>query len=152
MNLQPLRAGSALLGALGDVDVEFLETIAGELHLPAGAVLFEEGGPADTFYVVAEGSVGLELTSPGREPIVIQTLGRGDLVGVSWLFAPHRWEWRARALIDTALAAFDADAVRRRCVVDRDLALRVLEVVAGVLAERLHRTRMQLLDLYRSPR
>ncbi len=152
MNLQPLRASNILLRTLGETEIQFLETIAGDVRLPAGAVLFEEGGPADTFYIVVEGSVGLELTSPGREPMVIQTLGRGDLVGVSWLFEPHRWEWRARALADTTLAAFDAAAVRGRCAEDRELAYQVLDVVAGVLAERLHRTRMQLLDLYRGPR
>jgi CRP-like cAMP-binding protein len=143
-----MRAGSALLRAVEEADLHFLETVSVEVNLTRGQVLFEEGGRADTFYIVAEGTVGLELTSPGKEPVVIQTLGKGDLVGVSWLFEPHRWEWRARALADTTLAACDAAAVRRRCTEDRDLAYRVLGVVARVLAERLHRTRIQLLDLY----
>jgi CRP/FNR family transcriptional regulator, cyclic AMP receptor protein len=148
MNLREMRAGSALLRAVEEADLGFLETVSVEVKLARGQVLFEEGGRADTFYIVAEGTVGLELTSPGKEPVVIQTLGKGDLVGVSWLFEPHRWEWRARALADTILAACDAAAVRRRCTEDRDLAYRVLGVVARVLAERLHRTRIQLLDLY----
>jgi CRP-like cAMP-binding protein len=80
---------------------------------------------------VVDGRIGLELTSPGKEPIVIQTLGAGDLVGVSWLFPPHRWNWRARAIVDSELVAFDATIIRAELERNRDLALEVLSVVAG---------------------
>jgi CRP/FNR family transcriptional regulator, cyclic AMP receptor protein len=149
MKLDELRKTSALLQALTNTEVGLFESATTELRLPAGDVLFEEDGPADAFYLVVEGRIGLELTTPGKEPIVIQTLGAGDLVGVSWLFPPHRWNWRARALVDTRLAAFDATIIRAELERNRDLALEVLTVVSGEVAGRLHRTRVQLLDLYR---
>lgn len=149
MKLDQLRETSALLQALTNTQANLFESAATELRLPAGEVLFEEEGPADVFYIVVEGRIGLELTTPGKEPIVIQTLGPGDLVGVSWLFPPHRWNWRARAIVDSELAAFDATVIRAELERNRDLALEVLGVVAGEVAVRLHRTRVQLLDLYR---
>ncbi|HSK06945.1 MAG TPA: cyclic nucleotide-binding domain-containing protein [Acidimicrobiia bacterium] len=151
MNLQTLRETSPLLAKLSNTELEFFESVSSVVGLKGGEVLFEEGGPADTFYVVSEGRVGLEMTSPGKTPMVIQTLGPGDLVGLSWFFAPHRWNWRARALSDTTVVAFDAAQVRKRCRENRDLALEVLGVVSAELAARLHRTRIQLLDLYRAP-
>lgn len=149
MNLAELRERSALLQALSNTEVGLFESAATEVRVPAGDVLFEEDGAADVFYIVVEGKIGLELTSPGKEPIVIQTLGPGDLVGVSWLFPPHRWNWRALAIVDSELAAFDATTIRSEMEQNRDLAWEVLRVVSGEVVDRLHRTRVQLLDLYR---
>ncbi|MFP4073377.1 MAG: Crp/Fnr family transcriptional regulator, partial [Actinomycetota bacterium] len=73
----------------------------------------------------------------------------GDLVGVSWLFPPHRWNWRARAMVDSELAVFDATTIRSEMEQNRDLAWEVLSVVSAEVVDRLHRTRVQLLDLYR---
>jgi CRP-like cAMP-binding protein len=151
MKLGALRDVSALLRALTNTEVAFFESISTERSLSAGEILFEEEGSADAFYIVVDGRIGLELTSAGKEPIVIQTLGRGDLVGISWLFPPHRWNWRARALVDSELAAFDATAIRSEMERNRDLALEVLGVVSREIVDRLHRTRVQLLDLYRGP-
>jgi CRP-like cAMP-binding protein len=150
MKLEILREQSKLLRALTNTEVELFASAATELQVPGGEVVFEEGGSADAFYIVVEGKVGLVLTSPGKAPIVIQTLGPGDLLGVSWLFPPHRWNWKARAIVDTNLVAFDANVIRGELEKNRDLALEVLTVVASEVVDRLHRTRIQLLDLYRS--
>jgi CRP-like cAMP-binding protein len=149
MNLDTLRERSRLLHALTNTEVELFAAASTELQLKTDEILFDEGGPADAFYIVDEGKVGLELTSPGKDPMVLQTLGPGDLVGLSWLFPPYRWNWRGRAIVDTRLVAFDAGVVREHIENNRDLALEVLTVVAGEVVVRLHRTRVQLLDLYR---
>ncbi|HSJ34688.1 MAG TPA: cyclic nucleotide-binding domain-containing protein [Acidimicrobiia bacterium] len=151
MDLKALTAVSPLLAGLSGQDTVFFESIAHQVELEAGEVLFDEGEAADTFYIISEGRIGLEMTSPGRRPMAIQTLGKGDLVGLSWFFPSSRWNWRARAVVGTMLAAFDADAVRRRCEAEPDLARRILEVIARETATRLHRTRIQLLDLYGRP-
>jgi thioredoxin-like negative regulator of GroEL len=67
---------------------------------------------------------------------------------VSWLLPPHRWNWRARAVTDTAAIAFDAAKVRAQSEIDRELAHRLLGMVAKEAITRLHNTRVQLLDLY----
>jgi CRP-like cAMP-binding protein len=150
MNLQSVRESSELLARLTNTELELFESLSRELHLDNAETLFEEGGEADSFYIIVTGRIGLELTSPGRPPMVIQTLGPGDLVGVSWFFPPYRWNWRARSQGEADLIAFDAVEVRRQCGLNRDLDLEVLGAVAGEAVRRLHRTRIQLLDLYRS--
>lgn len=150
MNLQSMRESSELLTRLSNTELEFFESVSREAHVADGQILFEEGGPADSFFIISKGKIGLEMTSPGRTAMVIQTLGPGDLVGVSCFFPPYRWNWRARAIEDADLIAFDAVEVRRMCEVNRDLALEVLGVVAEEVVRRLHGTRIQLMDLYRS--
>ena len=150
MNLRSIRDSSELLTRLSNTELEFFETVSQEAQLANGEILFEEGGAAESFFIVVTGKIGLEMTIPGRAPVVIQTLGPGDLLGVSWFFPPYRWNWRARALEDTTLVAFDALEVRRRCEANRDLAFEVQGVVAEEVVRRLHRTRIQLLDVYRT--
>ncbi|HVR79430.1 MAG TPA: cyclic nucleotide-binding domain-containing protein [Acidimicrobiia bacterium] len=150
MNLRSIREKSELLTRLSNTELDLFESVSSEVQLADGEILFEEGGVADTFFTIVSGRIGLELTSPGRAPMSIQTLGPGELVGVSWFFDPYRWNWRARSLGDTYLVAFDAVTIRQKCEVDRDLALEVLGVVAEEVVRRLHRTRIQLLDLYRN--
>ncbi|HEY5578257.1 MAG TPA: cyclic nucleotide-binding domain-containing protein [Acidimicrobiia bacterium] len=148
MNLEGLRSKSNLLADLPGPEMRFLESVATEVGYSAGQVVFSEDEQADTFFIVAEGKVGLEIGAPGKSPMVIQTLGEGDLVGISWLFPPYRWQWTARTHTESVLVAFDAVKVRKECELDRELDSRVLRAVAAEAARRLHHTRLQLLDLY----
>lgn len=148
MSLISLRDQSPLLSKLTSTELDLFEALSREITAPDGAILFEEGADADSFYVIAQGKVALELASAGRSPMIIQTLGPGDLVGLSWLLPPHRWNWRARVVGESRLIVFDAVEVRRHCEENRDLALDVYQVLAAEMADRLHSTRLRLLDLY----
>lgn len=150
MKLDSWKAGRDLLGDLSANEIEFLESVADEATFPKGAVIFEEDDVADTFYILQEGTVGLELTSPGKPPVVIQTLGSGDLLGVSWALPPYSWTWRARAMTDATLIAFDAVKVRERCEIDSRLAHEILRLIAREAIRRLNGARIRLLDLYHS--
>lgn len=133
---------------LGTEPLSYLASIAEDCHYRQGEVIFEEDGAADTFYVFSTGRVGLELTAAARPPVVIQTLGPGDLVGLSWLFPPHRWNWKARALIDSTGLVFDAATARGRIEQDPELRHELYELVAREALRRLHASRTQLLNLY----
>jgi len=150
MTLEALRSRNPLLAKLNDEELDFFESVSTPAEFAPSAILFEEDAPADSFYIVSSGRVGLEMTTPGKAPIVLQTLGAGQLVGVSWLFAPYRWSWRARALAATTTLAFDAARIREECGVNRDLGFRVAAVLAEEAIKRLHGARLQLLDLYQS--
>ncbi|MFN3983830.1 MAG: cyclic nucleotide-binding domain-containing protein, partial [Caldilinea sp.] len=51
----------------------------------AGQYLFREGEPANEFYLLRDGRVALQLQDPARGAVTFQTLGPGEIVGVSWL-------------------------------------------------------------------
>jgi CRP-like cAMP-binding protein len=48
-----------LFGALASSDLDRLARVLREARAPQGTVLFRQGDPADTFYVIVEGSVGV---------------------------------------------------------------------------------------------
>ena len=147
MNLSTIRDNSFLNG-LSDTATAFLESVAVDVEFGPGEMLFDENAVADKFYIIRHGLVGLELTSPGGPPLVIQTLRDNELVGVSWLIPPFRWEWRARAVKPTTAVEFDAAAVRERCEGDCELDRQILRGIVTAASTRLHSTRTQLLDLY----
>lgn len=148
MSLSSLKMTSPLLMALDEGGLEFLESVATELEYPTGAQIFDEDQYADTFYLVAEGKVGLEVDVPSGPAVLLETVGTGELLGVSWLTHPYRWNWRARAMEHAILVAFDADAVRKQCREDDSLAAIVYLAVAHEAQRRLHAARVRLLDLY----
>jgi CRP/FNR family cyclic AMP-dependent transcriptional regulator len=64
--------------------------------------------------------VALEIVAPGQTPIVIATLGEGEIVGASWLVPPYRWTFDARAVELTRAIGIDArvcEASARRTII-----------------------------------
>jgi len=111
-------------------------------------LLFREGDPADTFYLVRHGRVALELHAPERGGLVIETIEPDDVVGWSWLFEPYRWHFDARALELVRATAFDGACLRGKCDADPAFGYDLMSRFAQLLIERLQWTRLRLLDLY----
>lgn len=124
---------------------------ARNVRFDTGEYLFREGADADRFYLIRQGVVALEVHAPGQAPAVILTVGNGDVLGVSWLVPPHRYTFDARALEPTRAIAVDARCLRAKCEADHDLGYEMIKRIAALLIHRLQATRLQLLDVYRSP-
>jgi CRP-like cAMP-binding protein len=149
--MQGLEELIAAAPTFAGLSAEHLRLIAGcavNEHFPAGKDLFREGGPADRFYLIREGAVALEIEAPGRGRIVIETLHPGEVVGWSWLFEPHRWQFDARAREPTRVVGFDGACLRGKCEQDHELGYQLMRRFAASLTERLQATRLQLLDVY----
>ena len=114
----------------------------------AGQQIFREGGHADRFYLIRCGSVALEITLPGREPLVVQTLHDGDIMGWAWLVPPYRWSTDARATALTRLISLDGKCLRDKCESDHSLGYAMHRRFLPVIADRLAATRLQLIDMY----
>ena len=119
--------------------------------LRAGHRLFEEGGTAQRFWLLQSGQVALDLHSPGRSGLIVETLGPGDLVGLSWLASPFQWQFGATAVQDTMTFEVNALAVRAACEDDPVLGYAVQRRVMSAALSRLQATRVRLLDLYGGP-
>ncbi|MFD8257381.1 cyclic nucleotide-binding domain-containing protein [Streptomyces griseoluteus] len=134
--------------ALEPLQRERLMELAREVSFPAGTRLFEEGRRADRFWIVRTGTVCLDLHVPGRRPAVVESLGHGELVGWSWYFTPCVWHLGGEAMSPVRAWEFDAETVRARCAEDPVFGRAVATWVGGVVAHRLHSSRVRLLDLY----
>lgn len=135
---------------LATLDDEQLATLAGCARLAvckAGTVLAQEGGPADTFYVVRTGLVAVEAHGPARD-VTVDTAASGDLVGWSWIFPPHRWLFDVRCVRECRLIVVDGACIRDKCEADNAFGYRVMTCFSSVVVSRLTSARVRLLDLY----
>jgi CRP-like cAMP-binding protein len=129
---------------LGHDCIDELAAAASSYALPADAFIFRFGQPATALFLLVDGDVSLEIGDPGREAIVMETLGPGEALGWSWLFPPGRWHLDARCRTDVTLLRIDAAALRGLIQRDpefgRDLALRV----GGLVVDRLEHAHAQI--------
>lgn len=143
-----LSRRASTLSALAPADQERLLGVAREVSFARGDRLFAEGGRADRFWVIRSGTVVLDLRVPGRRAAAVETLGPGQLLGCSWLFAPHVWHLGAEAQTPVRAYEFVAAEVLALCRQDTGMGMRVAEWVGGIVTHRLHSARTRLLDLY----
>ncbi|MGX2992785.1 cyclic nucleotide-binding domain-containing protein [Streptomyces sp. JNUCC 64] len=137
-----------LLTALPADHRQRLMDLALEVSFPQDARIFEEGGPADRLWVIRSGSVALDLSVPDRRRVTVETLQPGDLLGWSWLFPPHQWDFGAEAFSPVRAYEFDAPEVRALCEEEPELGLALLSTIAEILAHRLEGARTRLIENY----
>jgi CRP-like cAMP-binding protein len=144
-------AGHAFLRGLTAQQAARLAEVATAIAVPAGHRFFHEGGQATRFWLIRTGQVALDLQVPGRPRLIVETLGPGDELGLSWLSESMQWQLGAAAQVPTTAFELDGPAVRglceRDCELGWELARRMLTVASG----RLQAARIRLVDLYSSP-
>ena len=121
---------------------------ASNVRFKKGDYIFKEGDPANTFYLLRAGKVALEVFAPQRKPIIVATLGEGEILGWSWLLAPYQWKFHAHAVEDVRAIALDGKCLRTKCEQNHDLGYEVLKRFTQIIERRLEATRLQLLDVY----
>jgi CRP/FNR family transcriptional regulator, cyclic AMP receptor protein len=135
------------LRGLPDSQLANLAALGTHVQVPAGHRLFEEGATADRFWLIDAGQVTLDAMVPGQGRVVIETLGRGDVVGLSWLKPPYQWRFGAVATQPMQAFEFDARAVRAACNADPALGYELTQRLSGLVVQRLQATRARLLDV-----
>jgi CRP/FNR family transcriptional regulator, cyclic AMP receptor protein len=134
------------LRGMHDDHLSRLAALCSHVVVPARLRLFDEGQIADRFWLIDAGQVLLDATVPGAGRLIIDTLGRGDILGVSWLLPPFQWRFGAVTAQLTQAFQFDARAVRQACDEDPVLGYALCRRFSGVLVRRLQATRACLLD------
>jgi CRP/FNR family transcriptional regulator, cyclic AMP receptor protein len=131
--------------------VDRLAAVARYEDVPAGFRFFEEGGRADRFWLIQAGRVTLDMHVPGRGSAIVESLGRGTVLGWSWLFPPYAWRFGAVAVEPVRAIVLDARMVRVLCATDPVLGYELTRRFAAVMLDRLQSTRLRLLDTYAAP-
>jgi len=139
-------ASHPFLHGMSHDQLGLLAEAASDVTFPARHRLFEDGGNATRFWLIQSGHVSLDLHVPGEGPVVIDTIGMGELLGWSWLFPPFKWAFGAVAATTVEAFEFDAPAVREACVADPGLGYELNQRITRVLAKRLQATRIRLIS------
>lgn len=126
-------------------DVELLADCALTRRFGAGEVIFHQGEEADRLYLVESGSVALEAGGDAQR-IVLENLGPGELLGLSWLFPPHKWRVTARTVQPALLVFFNGELLRRYAERDRSLGFQLYKRFTEVQTRRLQQIQLRLTE------
>ncbi len=131
------------------LNAEQLQLLAGsalEMKFETGATIFEEGSPANRFFLILSGQVVLSSEMEDRNVIPIQTLGPGDDLGWSWLFPPYSMHFTACALEPTTTIYFYGTRLREQCEQDHELGYQLMKRIAQVATQSLRATQRRLMQ------
>src|ERR1700733_13338186 len=81
LSLYTLIAKQPFFKGLNSRQLQLLAASALEMKFETGATIFEEGSPANRFFIILTGRVELSSEMEDRNVIPIQTLGPGDDLG-----------------------------------------------------------------------
>ena len=148
MNPQTLEqavAAHPFLMAISEHHIRLLADSASRTTFEAGQLIFREGETANRFYLIEDGKVALEATGKEDEPVSIDVIGAGELLGWSWLFPPFVWHFSARAVEPTNAIFFYGTVLREYCDADPSLGFELFKRMSEVMIKRLQSARTQLL-------
>ena len=148
--LERTLAEHPFLAELEDHFKVMIAECASYVEFEGGQFIFREGEVAGPFYLISQGKVALEMFSPRRGSIIIETLGPGEVLGYTSLVAPFRRHFDARAVEVTRTIAIEGGCLQKQCEKDDTLCHEVLKRIVPIIESRLRATRFQLLDLYGS--
>ncbi len=141
----------SFLAGMEQRHIDLLYGVSLYAEFGGGDVIFREGSPAHSFYLIEHGRVALEADMNGKGLVQIEVLQDGAPLGWSWLFPPHMWHFHARALARTTVTYFDGKILRRLCEEDRDFGYELMKRISQVMLERLQSTRCEMLKIYCGP-
>jgi len=144
-SLKHVIACHPFFAGMDPVHLEAIAERATKCSFAAGDLLFVEGEPANHFYVISSGRVALVAHDVGEGTVLLQTLGPGDVLGWSWLFAPFVWHFRARALEPVRVISLNAAHLLILAEENHHFGFDLMKRVSQVLIRRLQTTRKQLL-------
>jgi CRP/FNR family cyclic AMP-dependent transcriptional regulator len=150
-NMEPIATRVALhpfLAGMNPAQLALLTDCAMVSHFKPGQVILREGEMANRFYLIESGKVVLEPGEGFGEPVVMETIGAGDLLGWSWMFPPYVWHFTARAIEPTEGIFFDGTILREYCEKNYSLGYELFKRMAPVMLRRLQAARKQMLAIH----
>ena len=147
---EPMATRVALhpfLAGLNRTQLALLTDCAMATHFKKGQTILREGEFANRFYLIESGKVILESGAGLGEPLAIETIGAGDLLGWSWMFPPYVWHFTARAIEPTEAIFFYGTILREYCERDHTLGYELFKRMSAIMTKRLQAARNKMLAI-----
>lgn len=141
---------SSLFEGLTEEQLKAVAGISEEVTCQQGEVLFWEGDPAESLYILLEGEINIYVQlSSSPERITMSVINQPyQVLGWSGLVAPHAYTASGLCETDSRLVAIDGEALMGVLKGDPAMGFVVMGRIAEVMSGRLRNTRFALLKTY----
>jgi CRP-like cAMP-binding protein len=133
-----------------DTTDEYLQHLAGIAYLvefPAQTTIFREHESASDVYILISGKVELITCTPKVGCRTLTEVSAGELIGWSPLVGRTRLSDTARSMTPIKAISIKGDQLLAMCTEHPRFGFEFMHRAAQALAQRLHATRLQLLDM-----
>lgn len=130
---------------LNDNFLQFLCECASEFAIKKGQILFQQGENADKFYIVRSGRISIQIPAIIGPNLEIQTLGKDQVLGWSWLIPPFKWNFQAMPEEDSELIMFDGATILERCEQEPRFGYELLKKFSALMSIRLDAARQKMM-------
>jgi len=124
-----------LFSALSDAAVQSLLSEGLRVKVPAGKLLFMQGGEADRFYTVLTGRVKIFQLSPRGDEQILHLYGPGDTFGEAAMLMGGSFPASAEATVDSTVLDIRRQALRQAIKSSPELAMGMLAGLSSKLRE-----------------
>lgn len=127
------------------------DDLLAQLFLPheaeAGDVLFEQGDPSDNFYVLVSGEVAIRYKPEDGPAITITRVRPQGVIGWSAILGSPHYTSSAACSTSCRMLRVRSSDLRALCAANPSVGVLLLDRLAGLIAQRLHQTRTQVMNL-----
>lgn len=124
-----------MFAGLSEEQLQDVDRRTSSLSWAEGDPLYTEGEPAEHLYLVADGRAKAYRTAPNGQEVVVELLGPGDLFGGLRQLGQDAYAETVEALTTVCALRIGDNAFRRLLLEHPEVALRVLDDAAVLLAQ-----------------
>ena len=135
-----------IFGGLPEPVLARIVDVTRVIGVPAGALVFAEGEPARSMYIVREGELEICKRARNGAEFCLAVLQRGDCVGEMSLIDIQPRSATARALADATLCVLDQQAIAKLYQTDLEVYTLLVLNIAREISRRLRRADQILVD------
>jgi CRP-like cAMP-binding protein len=138
---------SGLFEGLTEERLRAVVGISEEVMCQQGEILFWEGDPAESIYILLEGEINVYVQLSSRpERVTVSIISQPyQALGWSGLVAPHAYTASGLCETDSRLVAIDGEALMEVLRGDPAMGFVVMGRIAEVMSSRMRNTRSALL-------
>jgi len=121
-----------------------------EKSFQTGEIIFSQGEPAQSLYILLEGEVTLGVKAKGEIDITAYSVGKkGETFGLSSLIRPYRNNVSATCTKRTRALSIQGEVLRKLIRQNSQMGVEILERVAEIYFTRLNSTRAMITNLFK---
>jgi len=129
------RRNAPLCAGLDDAELAAVARISRPASLAKSELLFQEGDPAEGFYVLLEGLVRVFKASPEGREYTLHVIRPGQMFAEVAMFAGKRYPANCTALEDSRVAFFPKGAFLRLMGEHPEISLKIIASLAHFVRE-----------------
>lgn len=123
-----LQAAPAFASLTGQ-EMDAVLAYARSVRYPKGDAVFEQGGQADSFFVLLDGNLQVVKLTPAGQQVVIRYVVPGELFGIAVQMGRPHYPATATAVMDSVVLVWPSSSwpsILARCPALADSALRIV--------------------------